>query len=615
MLVHHESPSRRVIAALISTALAIGLSLLAGPAATAATTWQPAQNLSEQSYLMMSNRLAVSEDGATITTAWAQNSTYSLEGATLISRTSHDGGKSWDAQVPVTSLTRGIVQHEIAASSDGKHVVLVWAEFMERAGTGAPRDPVPDALVARTAFSHDAGATWSAPQSLTSTDIDAYDVHLTASADGRTVTAGWTENIDQASILQARTSFDAGATWEQARRVSGDEAYVANPRIASSSDGQRVTATWSGFFEGDAAEAVRVSSSFDAGLTWTPVVSLSAADMEAGLPVVASSGDGRGLLLAWVAGHRADKAYTQLQIATSTDGGGSWTPARTIAEGEYIVWPDAVASASGSKLTLAWNVLKDNKWWIALSSSADGGQTWSTPTTLADPQLSSVQPDLASSGDGQRVTATWFSYERTPLAPLKIQSRAARTPGRVQSTSTTDGGSTWEPISTLSNPAEYAVPAQVQTSRDGTTTVAGWTTGMQGEEPDGSDSTPGYAQVAVGTSPLPPEPPTVRKVQKPRDARGKAPKRIDTDGTTVITGKNARTNANQLITTRVRCIPLRPTTAGETRYCSINRGPNSKVTLRTYGKPMKVIVVQSAPPTTTYQRYLKRSIYLNGKRR
>lgn len=118
------------------------------------------------------------------------------------------------------------------------------------------------------------------------------------------------------------------------------------------------------------------------------------------------------------------------------------------------------------------------------------------------------------------------------------------------------------------------------------------------------------------SAPSPGPQPSAKKVQKPRDARGKPPVRIKVAGTTVLTGRNALTNAGQRIRTGVQ-VPIKGTRAqGEVRYYRIIRGPKGKVSIRTYGRPgLKVILTQSAPATDAYKPYRLRTVYVNGAKR
>lgn len=127
----------------------------------------------------------------------------------------------------------------------------------------------------------------------------------------------------------------------------------------------------------------------------------------------------------------------------------------------------------------------------------------------------------------------------------------------------------------------------------------------------------GVVSTACENDPNPPGPgPTPDKPsQQPADDRGKPPATVDTNGVTVITGKNAKTTAGQPIRTRIRC-SRGPAAAGQVRLCTVIRGPKGKTSVRTYGVDgVKIVAVQYANGTLDYRPYRKRTVYINGKKR
>ena len=123
-----------------------------------------------------------------------------------------------------------------------------------------------------------------------------------------------------------------------------------------------------------------------------------------------------------------------------------------------------------------------------------------------------------------------------------------------------------------------------------------------------SQNTTLYAQWsgAPAPAPSPTATPANKKAQRPASGKGKPPAKIKQSGLTVITGKNARTDAGQMIRTQVRCAQTR---AGKDPLCTVIRGPKGKVSLRTYGQRVRVVVVQSARGTTDYKPYRLRTVY------
>jgi YVTN family beta-propeller protein len=123
-----------------------------------------------------------------------------------------------------------------------------------------------------------------------------------------------------------------------------------------------------------------------------------------------------------------------------------------------------------------------------------------------------------------------------------------------------------------------------------------------------------HAVTLSGTGTAAPTPPPVGKQKQTLSA--KLPKRIKRSGTTVITVRNARTNAGQRVRTIIRGGPVKAAAAGEVRYFTVIRGKKGKVSIRTYGYPnLKFKVTQKAPSTSDYKRFKRTAVYVRGTKR
>ncbi len=142
------------------------------------------------------------------------------------------------------------------------------------------------------------------------------------------------------------------------------------------------------------------------------------------------------------------------------------------------------------------------------------------------------------------------------------------------------------------------------------------------------EPTPGPTEPTPGvTEPTPPA------VAKKTQTAPKPPKRIKKRGVTVLTKKNARTNAGlrlatkvtvksksgKVVTSKKRKIVtyrLKKGSKGKVLVLRLIKGPKGKVSVRTFGrKGWRLVLVQSAPATTEYTPYRLRSVYVNRKRR
>ncbi len=228
---------------------------------------------------------------------------------------------------------------------------------------------------------------------------------------------------------------------------------------------------------------------------------------------------------------------------------------------------------------------------VTVTATSDVGTSDpSSPSNVVTPGKKPGKPTgvQATAGDA-RLTATWTAPSDNGGRPITGYTATAA-PGGATCTTT---GATDCTIDGLTNGVVYTVTVTA-------TNVLG-------------TSAPSDPSAPVTPRAAPTPTPTVKKVQKPRDARGKPPASIKIIGTTVLTGSNARTNADQLISTRVRVRTGDSTAQGEVRYYKLIRGPQGKVAIRTYGRPgLTVILLQSAPATDTYRSYRNRAVYVDG---
>ena len=154
-------------------------------------------------------------------------------------------------------------------------------------------------------------------------------------------------------------------------------------------------------------------------------------------------------------------------------------------------------------------------------------------------------------------------------------------------------------------------PWAVTTANTGSTatsaTVTGLINGTEYRFRVAAINAAGTGPASTATDPLIPRtmPPPVKQTQ----VGPKPPKRIKQRGVTVLTKKNARTNAGLRVVTKV-------TGKGKGKAFTVIKARLGKVSVRTFGKKhWKLTLVQSAPSTDAYNAYLLRTVYVNGKRR
>ena len=600
---------RSLIAGATAGALVAGWLALSATPATALTDWQSESFLVKQSGVFAPVNAIVksSADGQKITSVWTLDTTDNTAKAQVQTRSSADGGKTWGEAQTLSEPADGAPRPSIAASTDGNTVTVVYL--------------VPDNQLVAHAYSRtstDAGATWGAPVNVTpDVGIDgALDPQVASSADGKTLAVVWTTS----SSVWSAISTDGGVTWSAQKRLTGPNSGGTSPALAISDNGKKIAASWNGVqFQGN-DQKVTVSVSSDTGETWSsPRVRAGSSETQNYGRQIVMSGDGSKVHVIWT-NSDGDNAQS-VRTASSTDSGASWTDSTEIGSSKTVPIPMLAASANGSRVYAAWTDGVDAmSGTIKVRTSADSGATWAAAVPITSGAKYAAFPQLAASSDGTRATMVWVD-DQPPIGAASRKAPLVYKPV-IQASSTTDSGATWEATKNLSSNSAGNMSPQLAMSADGTSMITTWNRIdlllAPATSPQGAPE-PVNQNIAVlyslgSATPTPPTPPVTKKAQKPANGKGKPPARIKRKGVTVITGSNARTNAGQLIRTRVRCVHG-SAAAGEKRYCTVIRGPKGKVSLRTYGRPnLKVVVVQYAPATSAYKAYRKRTVYLNGRK-
>lgn len=424
-------------------AIGVMLALGGGSAAYgAATEWTPPSAVSAGGSGRAAS-IVVAPDGS-ITAVWVHDSVLN---ASIVTATSHDDGASWST--PQTISTAGVNTDAPEVAALGSTLVAVWQRYG------------PTTIQASTSI--DGGVTWSAPSDLPAPGIEQYYPDLASdgtriivtfsrylggslsgvnavtttdgitwtpevavagtagwshfsrvSVSGLSATVVWSSDDGTTSTLLMSSSSDGGLTWGPQQIISAPERYIFNPRIVRSAD-NTLTVVWTGFTGTDWHEYT--TSSAGAGV-WTSPLLLST---ESTTPSI-TTGPDSSIIISWVA-----SGGNRLSFVRSTDGGLTYStlapitePGTSVQIGDLIIAPsgEIVASAAG-------NVGASTDPEILIQSSADGGLTWSAPTTVStstapwDPRLAITaggDPLVLWSGDAVS------SSTRRVLAPAALAS-------------------------------------------------------------------------------------------------------------------------------------------------------------------------------------------------
>jgi len=411
-------------------------------------------NISNDS--IASSSPAVAMSGNKATAVWSGD-TFTLGQTVIQVAYSSDSGATWvtptsTPQGANTPNLSGIGAADSAASvaMSGNNAVAVWVF------------PLGGFDVVQTAQSSDGGVTWSNPTTtptvstpnLSNLAADAQAPQISIS--GQNVVATWLLDIGGFDVLQSAYSSDAGVTWSYPTTTPGSSPSLSDsaqsalaPAVAVS--GTTVVASWYVAATG----LVSVARSSDGGANWTNPTSvptgavapaLSVAGQDAALGRVSVSGS--QAVVVW---KRSNGTNYVIQTAFSTDSGVTWaSPASTpigtgtpdLSDGSQDA-NDVSVSMDGDNVVAVWTRSNGVGLVTQSASSRDGGVTWTSPS--ATPQ-GAFTPDLSGASDlsvspivavsGSKVTAVW---------QVVISFSSAI----VQSVNSNDGGVTWSnPLST-----------------------------------------------------------------------------------------------------------------------------------------------------------------------
>lgn len=234
---------------------------------------------------------------------------------------------------------------------------------------------------------------------------------LVAGADGSFFVAWAGYNRRGGNIFFSR-STDGGLTWERKVRVnsiSGSADLQATPGLAIGGEGT-LYVSWVDH-RNDKAE-IFFARSNNQGLSWSVNVRVSNEDTGAGqyapsLAVGQSTTSSDVLYIAW---EDHSGSLPNIRMARSTNQGRTWSSSSAIAS-------DPDDAAEGPQLTVGengmvycvWCQLSDEAYSIAFSRSTDYGKHWNDTVTINDNNASAETPVLALGNDGN-LYAAWADY-------------------------------------------------------------------------------------------------------------------------------------------------------------------------------------------------------------
>lgn len=262
-------------------------------------------------------------------------------------------------------------------------------------------------------------SAWSSPQLLSNARGVEDEPQLALSSDGRRQFALWREQSEQGTSLRAAISTSGGQEWTSS--AAPEIAWPDTP-LVQSSDALRL------LLVNSTGDELQTYASPDGGGTWRqlPGPSLREGTYPYNLKLAVSD-SAQDVALAWGEGPNA-------AVASSSDFAETWSTTQSIASaGRDVEIADLEISGDGAVRSTVVLVTSrpsvDSV--VAVTTSADGGKTWSGLRSLSEEGQTSTEAVLLISRDGRMQLAMWSQSNSTSGVRQLFAAR------------TEDAGATW----------------------------------------------------------------------------------------------------------------------------------------------------------------------------
>lgn len=314
--------------------------------------------------------------------------------------------------VPVVPATVPTNAH-VAIDGAG-NATAIWTEL-------SPTDSV-----VNTATRLTGSATWSPPETLSTTGGTADPVPQIAVSAVGAVVAVWVRFDGEDNVVQSRRKATPASAWSAPQDLSTsvpdlpimvvDEGESQGPQVAINGSGVAV-ATW---WRNDASNAI-IQASRLSGATWSSPANVSAIGRDGSQSHVGIDGAGNATSV-WVDydGVHWTAQWSRLPTASTT-----WaTPQALSGLGQDIANPQVAVNAAGDA-TAVWVKfgLHDQ-----VQSESFAGSTWSAIETLTPPGANAADPQVSIDASGT-ATAVW-----SETAAFSIVQSGRRTSGTWSAT-------------------------------------------------------------------------------------------------------------------------------------------------------------------------------------
>jgi hypothetical protein len=316
------------------------------------------------------------------------------------------------------------------------------------------------------------------PVRISSEDTDAAEPAVAAAPDG-SVYVAWVEHRPggEADVLLAHFDGEGKSVRPPIRanpRVGEATAWHGDPPTVGVAPDGTVYVGWTARAASEVQNSILyLSASRDDGHTFAAPVKVNDDPRPAfhGMHSLAVAQDGR-IYVAWLdernivhppntrtnSGHKHIESNREVFIATSSDGGRTFSPNRRVAGDACPCCKTSLATGTDNRVYVSWrHVLPGEFRHIAVASSTDGGRTFSTPVIVSDDkwQIAGCPVSGAALAVGTDGTLSVLWYSAGDAGP----------PGLYWSESH-DGGRTFPPRKSLAESYGHGTPVILRDARN-----------------------------------------------------------------------------------------------------------------------------------------------------
>lgn len=326
----------------------------------------------------------IATSGINVFVAWTDDTSGNSD---IIFAKSQDGGDNFGNPTTLDDDGGTSLSPSIAAS--GNNVYLAWRVDN-------------DIYFAK---SDNSGDSFTEPTNLSSNPSNSNNPRVAAS--GSNVYVAWVDGSTTTADIYLVASNNSGTSFSSQLILDDGGGRSSDPRVASSDSNAYIV--WKNLISGN--NEIYFSTSADGGANFSVPDNLSSTAGSSTTPAVASAGS--NVYVSWSESTAFESA---IWTAISDDIGSTFESPVILSVSDLPAGLPSIATSGNGDLYVTWEVLVDAENDIKdvyFSSIGDGGATSTEPVNLSSNSGQSVGPSVAASSDG--IYVVWLDYFIDPI--------------------------------------------------------------------------------------------------------------------------------------------------------------------------------------------------------